>query len=388
MMKFMGYRRPDNTVGIRNHVLVLPTVNCANQVARGIAANVKGTVWVEHQHGCSQLGADAEQTARAFIGHGIHPNVYGIVVVGLGCEVIRAQDIAAEIQKQCPYKPVHTIIIQDEGGSFKSIQQGAAAAQKMMVAASMLKREPLDASELILGTECGGSDACSGLSGNPALGAASDLLIDAGGTSILAETAELIGAEHIIAERAVNEAVKEKCYTTIRNFEEKAKQMGVDMRGSNPTPGNIEGGLSSIEEKSLGCVHKCGTRPLQAVIDWAEKVTTRGLVFMDTPGNDIEQLTGMVAGGCHICVFTTGRGTPTGSPIAPTIKVATNTAMFEKMQDNMDLNAGTVITGDETVQQVGQRIFDEMLEVASGKVTKAEVLGHNDFAIMRIGPTM
>ncbi|SDF08364.1 UxaA family hydrolase [Sporomusa acidovorans] len=387
-MNFMGYRRPDGTVGIRNHVLVFPTVNCANQVARGIASNVRGTTWVEHQHGCSQLGADAEQTARAFIGHGIHPNVYGIVVVGLGCEVIRAQDVAAEIKKQCPYKPVHTIIIQDEGGSIKAIQAGAAAAQKMVIEASGLQREPIDASELILGTECGGSDACSGLSGNPALGAASDLLIDASGTSILAETAELIGADHIIAERAINESVKAKCYATIRGFEEKAKTMGVDMRGSNPTPGNIEGGLSSIEEKSLGCVYKGGTRPLQAVIDWAEKVSTKGLVFMDTPGNDIEQLTGMVAGGCHICVFTTGRGTPTGSPIAPTIKVATNTALFEKMADNMDLNAGTIITGDETVQQVGKRIFEEMLAVASGKMTKAEVLGHNDFAIMRIGPTM
>ncbi|SCM82957.1 Altronate hydrolase [uncultured Sporomusa sp.] len=387
-MNFMGYRRPDGTVGIRNHVFVLPTVNCANQVARGIAANVRGTVWVEHQHGCSQLGADAEQTARAFIGHGIHPNVYGVVVVGLGCEVIRAQDIAAEIKKQCPYKPVHTIIIQDEGGSNKSIQAGAIAAQNMMIEASMLKREPIAAAELILGTECGGSDACSGLSGNPALGAVSDMLIDAGGTAILAETAELIGAEHIIAERAVNEAVKQKCYATIAAFEESAKQMGVDMRGSNPTPGNIEGGLSSIEEKSLGCVYKGGTRPLQDVIGWAEKVTTKGLVFMDTPGNDIEQLTGMVAGGCHICVFTTGRGTPTGSPIAPTIKVATNTALFEKMNDNMDINAGTVITGEETVEQVGERIFAEMLAVASGKITKAEVLGHNDFSIMRIGPSM
>ena len=387
-MKFMGFCRPDGTVGIRNHVLVLPTVNCANQVARGIAANVKGAVWVEHQHGCSQLGEDARQTTRAFIGHGIHPNVYGVVVVGLGCEVIRAQDVADEIRRQCPYKPVHTIIIQDEGGSNKAIQAGSAVAQAMMIAASALSREAVDAGELILGTECGGSDACSGLSGNPALGAASDLLIDAGGTAILAETAELIGAEHIIAERAVNAAVRDQCYATIRAFEDSAKTMGVDMRGSNPTPGNIEGGISSIEEKSLGCVYKGGTKPLQAVIGWAEKITATGLVFMNTPGNDIEQLTGMVAGGCHICVFTTGRGTPTGSPIAPTIKVATNTAMFQRMQDNMDLNAGTIITGAETVDQVGQRIFAEMLAVASGKLTKAEVLGQNDFAIMRIGPTM
>jgi len=387
-MEFMGYRRPDGTVGIRNHVLVMPTVVCANQVARGISLNVKGTTWFEHQHGCSQLAPDAAQTARALIGHGTHPNVYGVVVVGLGCEVVRAQEVAAEIRKRCPYKPVQLVIIQEEGGSYKAIQAGAAAAHHMVLEASLVKREPVETGELILGTECGGSDACSGIAANPALGAASDLLIDLGGTSILAETPELIGAEHIIADRAVNEAVRQKCYDTIKAFEDSAIAMGVDMRGGNPTPGNIEGGLSSIEEKSLGCVYKGGSRPLQDVIGWAECITKKGLIYMDTPGNDIEQLTGMVAGGCQIAVFTTGRGTPTGSPIAPTIKVASNTAMYEKMQDNMDINAGTIVTGDETIEQVGQRILTEMLAVASGKLTKAEVLGHNDFAIWRIGPTM
>lgn len=387
-MEFFGYRRPDGKVGIRNHILIMPTVVCANQVARAISANVKGTTWFEHQHGCSQLSPDAAQTKRAFIGHGIHPNVYGIVVVGLGCEVVRAKEVAAEIKKQCPYKPVHLVIIQEEGGSYKAIEAGSRAAHNMVLDASALKRQRIDVSELILGTECGGSDACSGLAANPSLGAASDLLIDAGGTSILAETPELIGAEHIIAGRAVNEEVAKRCYAAIKACEDSAKAMGVDMRGGNPTPGNIEGGLSSIEEKSLGCVYKSGSRPLQAVIGWAEKITKKGLIYMDTPGNDIEQLTGMVSGGCHLCVFTTGRGTPTGSPIAPTIKVASNTPMYEKMRDNMDINAGTVITGDETVKQVGQRIFDEMLEVASGKITRAEALGHNDFGIWRIGPTM
>lgn len=387
-MGFMGFRRPDGSVGIRNHVLIMPTVVCANQVARAIALNTKGAAWFEHQHGCSQLAPDAAQTARALIGHGAHPNVYGVVVVGLGCEVVRAQDVAAEISRRCPYKPVHLVIIQDEGGSYKAIQAGSTAASKMVLAASLLQREPMNARELILGTECGGSDACSGLSANPALGAASDLLIDAGGTSILAETPELIGAEHIIAERAVSREVADRCYATIKACEESAKAMGVDMRGGNPTPGNIEGGLSSIEEKSLGCVYKGGTRPLQDVIGWAQPITKKGLIYMDTPGNDIEQLTGMVAGGCQICVFTTGRGTPTGSPIAPTIKVASNTAMYERMKDNMDINAGTIISGDETAEEVGRRIFAEMLAVASGKLTKAEVLGHNDFGIWRIGPTM
>lgn len=387
-MEFMGFRRPDGSVGIRNQVLVIPTVVCANRVARGIAQTVNGSVWVEHQHGCSQLAPDAAQTARVFTGHGTNPNVYGVVVVGLGCEVVRAQDVAAEIKKQCPYKPVHCVIIQDAGGSYKAIAEGAAEAHKMVQQASLQAREPFPISELILGTECGGSDACSGLSANPALGAASDLLIDAGGTSILSETPELIGAEHIIARRAVNEDVARRCYATIKAFEESANAIGVDMRGGNPTPGNIEGGLSSIEEKSLGCVYKGGTRPLVDVIGYAEKITKKGLIYMDTPGNDIEQLTGMAAGGCHICVFTTGRGTPTGSAIVPTIKVASNTAMYNKMQDNMDINAGTIVDGEETIQQVGQRILEEIVRVASGKMTKAEILGHNDFGLQRVGPTL
>ena len=387
-MNFMGYCRPDGSVGIRNHVLVIPTVGCANQVARGIARTVEGTVWVEHQHGCSQLAPDAAQTEKVFVGHGRNPNVFGVVVVGLGCEVVRAQEVAAEIKKQCPYKPVHCVIIQDCGGSYRAITDGSIAAHKMIEDASMMARSSVPVSHLILGTECGGSDACSGLSANPALGATSDLLIDLGGTAILSETPELIGAEHIIAGRAINKDVEARCYEAVRNFEKSANAVGVDMRGGNPTPGNIEGGLSSIEEKSLGCVHKGGTRPLVDVIGYADKITQKGLVYMDTPGNDIEQLTGMAAGGCHICVFTTGRGTPTGSPIVPTIKVASNTAMYKSMQDNMDFNAGTVIDGEESIEEAGGRLLAEMIRVASGKKTKAEILGHNDFGIQRIAPTM
>ena len=387
-MQFKGYRRPDGKVGIRNHVLILPSVVCANRVARGISQAVEGTIWVEHQHGCTQLGVDAELTSQVLIAHGSHPNVFGVIVVGLGCETIRAQDIAAEIKKQCPQKDVAALIIQDEGGSVKATAAGASIARQYVGAASALEKEWIDASELILGTECGGSDACSGISANPALGVASDMLIDAGGSVILAETTEIIGAEHLIAARAVNPQVARKCFDLINACEASANKMGVDMRGSQPTPGNIAGGLSSIEEKSLGCIYKAGSRPLQDVIEYAAPVTQKGLVWMDTPGQDIEQLTGMVAGGCHVVIFTTGRGTCCGSPIAPTIKVATNTAVFEKMNDNIDINAGTIITGEENVEQVGLRIFDEMLVVASGRLAKAEILGFNDFAIRRIGPTM
>lgn len=387
-MKFKGFRRPDGQVGIRNNVLIIPSVVCANRVARGISQQVAGTTWVEHQHGCTQLGADAELTARVLIGHGIHPNVYGVVVVGLGCETVRARDIAAAIKKKCPYKPVHLVIIQDEGGSIKAAAAGASAARVMVAEASAIEREDIDASELILGTECGGSDACSGISANPALGVASDMIIDAGGTVILAETTEIIGAEHIIAARAVSEDVSTKCFETIKSCELLATNMGVDMRGGQPTPGNIEGGLSTIEEKSLGCIYKAGSKPLQDVIDYAAPITQKGLVWMNTPGQDVEQLTGMVAGGCHLVVFTTGRGTCCGSAIAPTIKVSTTTQLFERMNDNIDLDAGAIVTGKETVAQVGQRIFQEILATASGKQTKSEILGFNDFAINRIGPTM
>jgi len=387
-MKFLGYRRPDRGAGLRNHVLIIPSVVCANRVARGISQQVTGTTWVEHQHGCCQLGVDADLTMRVLVAHGTHPNVYGVVVVGLGCETLRAQDVAAKIKEQCPYKPVHLIIIQDRGGSIKATADGATAAREIMVTASCLMREPIDTSELILGTECGGSDACSGISANPALGVASDMLIDEGGSVVLAETTELVGAEHLVAARAVNDQVANRCFEVISRCEQAAIAMGVDMRGGQPTPGNIEGGLSSIEEKSLGCVYKAGTKPLQDVIDYAMPVRKKGLVWMDTPGHDIEQITGMVAGGCQIVVFTTGRGTCCGSPIVPTLKVATNSAIFEKMQDNMDINAGTIITGKETIEQVGRRIFDEIIRIASGKLVKAEVLGFNDFAIKRIGPTM
>lgn len=387
-MQFMGYRRANGSVGIRNYVLILPSVVCGNRSARGIAQNVRNTIYIEHPYGCAQVGEDAELTKNILVAHGAHPNVYGVIVVGIGCETIRAQDVAKEIQDRCPGKPVKHLIIQEEGGTSLAVAAGSLMAMEMLKEASLLTREPIDASELILGTMCGGSDSCSGISANPALGVASDMLVDAGGTVILAETTEIIGAEHLIAARGVTPEVSRKCLDTVRGYEEKVRKMGVDMRGGNPTPGNIEGGLTTIEEKSLGCIYKCGSRPLQDVIDYAEAINQKGLIYMDTPGYDVEQITGMAAGGCHIVVFTTGRGTPTGSPVAPTIKVATNTKLYNHMRENMDLNAGGVVTGDETVEQVGERIFHEMLKVASGQLTQAEMLGCNEFGLPRLGPSV
>ncbi|MBS4224194.1 UxaA family hydrolase [Lederbergia citrea] len=383
--EFWGYRRPNGRVGVRNHVLILPTITCATQAAKQITELVQGTVSFIHQHGCAQVGVDYDQTFRTYVGMGANPNVYGVVVLGLGCETHQARSVAGELVKTG--KPVEVISIQDHGGTLGAIAKGAKVAAKMVQDASAQMRELCEFSDLIVGTECGGSDACSGLSANPAVGVASDMIVDHGGTAILAETTELIGAEHLLAQRAVNDRTAKRVYEVINAMENRAIQMGVDIRTGNPSPGNIKGGLSSLEEKSLGASNKSGSRPLQEVIDYAQLPTKKGLVWMDTPGHDIEQLTGMVAGGAQIVLFTSGRGTPTGSPIAPVIKISTNTGMFERMEDNMDLNAGTIIEGLEFIDSVGERIFDEIGFVASGKLTKSEILKQHDFGIWRIGPT-
>lgn len=383
--ELLGYRRPDGKVGIRNHVLILPTITCATQTAQRITELVDGTVTFIHQHGCAQVGVDFDQTSRTYVGMGANPNVYGVVVLGLGCETLQAMRIAGQIKKTG--KPVEVVSIQDYGGTLDAIAEGAKIAARMVQEASTQRRVPFDLSELIVGTECGGSDACSGLSANPAVGEVSDMIVDRGGTAILAETTELIGAEHLLAERAVDDQVSKRVYEVINAMENRSIEMGVDIRTGNPSPGNIDGGLSSLEEKSLGAAKKAGSRPLQELIDYAEPPTKKGLVWMDTPGHDIEQLTGMAAGGAQIVLFTTGRGTPTGSPIVPTIKIATNSTVFERMNDNMDINAGTIIDGEETPQAVGKRIFKEIALTCSGKKTKAEIFKQHDFGIWRIGPT-
>ncbi|MDN4634493.1 UxaA family hydrolase (plasmid) [Priestia megaterium] len=383
--KFWGYRRSDGRVGVRNHVLILPTITCATQAAKQITEMVQGTVSFVHQHGCAQVGIDYDQTFRTYVGMGANPNVYGVIVLGLGCETHQARSVAGELKKTG--KPVEVVSIQDHGGTLGAIAEGSKIAAKMVQDASAQMRELCDFTELIIGTECGGSDACSGLSANPAVGVVSDMVVDHGGTAILAETTELIGAEHLLARRAVDDRISKKVYEVIGAMENRAIKMGVDIRTGNPSPGNIKGGLSSLEEKSLGASTKSGSSPLQEVIDYAETPSKKGLVWMDTPGHDIEQLTGMVAGGAQIVLFTTGRGTPTGSPIAPVIKISTNTGLFEKMADNIDLNAGTIIEGKESIESVGQNIFDEIEMVASGKLTKSEVLKQYDFGIWRIGPT-
>jgi altronate dehydratase large subunit len=384
-MKFMGYPRPNGTVGVRNLLLVLPSVVCANDTALRIAAQLSGAVSVTHQHGCAQLPADAAQTYRTLLGFASNPNVAACIVVGLGCETVNAKNLAADVAKTG--KPVASLVIQEEGGSISTIAKGVAVGREMLSVMSAQTREERDVSELTLGLECGGSDAWSGLSGNPVTGVVSDLLIAQGGCSILSETQEIIGAEHILVQRAVSQEVAGKLLDVVKRAESGALAGGSDIRLANPTPGNKEGGISTLEEKSLGCIAKAGAAPLQEVLDYAEAPTKKGLVFMDTPGHDIESITGMVAGGAQVILFTTGRGTCTGCPVAPVVKICSNTPTYEKMKDNMDLDAGPVIDGKATIRELGEETFALILAVCSGQTTKTEELGYGSFAINRIGPT-
>jgi len=384
-MNFLGYKRPDGKVGVRNHVVILPSVACSNEVCNAIARKVKGTISIPHQHGCGQLASDAEQTARTLIGVGKNPNVAAVLVVGLGCEVVNSFMVASKIAESG--KPVKNLVIQEIGGSPKTIKEGVKIAKEMVSFASHLRREKSKPNSLILGVECGGSDACSGLSANPALGVTSDLLIKEGGTIILSETTESIGAEHILAKRAVNKKVKRKILEIVRRTEMRALNLGLDIGKANPAPGNYEGGITTLEEKSLGCVMKGGTSKVMEVLEYSELPTQKGLVLMDTPGHDAESMTGLIAGGTQIIAFTTGRGNPLGSPIAPVIKIASNSYLYSKMKDNMDINAGEIVTGNKTVQEIGEKIFREVFRVANGKLTKSEIWGHREFAINRIGPS-
>ncbi|MTI47178.1 MAG: altronate dehydratase [Firmicutes bacterium] len=382
-MKFMGYKRPDGKIGIRNHILILPTCACASETCRIVASQVKGSVNIINQAGCAEVRGNEDITQRVLTGFAANPNVYGIVVIGLGCENHPHKSVKASIEK-ITNKPVVSFGIQDEGGTVNTINKAVKAAHLMSTEASKLTREACDISELMLGIECGGSDATSGVSANPAVGNLSDRLVDLGSSAMISETPEFVGAEHILARRGATTEIHDKIITICRDYEQHLAGVNQDLRTGQPTPGNKDGGLSTIEEKSLGCIYKGGTRPVVEVVNYAERPTKKGAIIMDTPGYDIASVTAMVAGGCQAVIFTTGRGTPTGHALAPVIKITGNSDTYKKMIDNMDIDVSSIITGEKSIEEVGGMLLDELIEVANGKTTKAESFGFSDICIDRI----
>jgi len=382
---FMGYRRPDGRAGVRNHVLILSAVTCANTVVDKIGRRLgDAVVTVAHAAGCGQGGADLAQTRRTLLGTAGHPNVGAVLVVGLGCETLDTRRLAAEAAELG--KPAYCLLIQEAGGTTATVEAGAALAVELLATVRGTLRQPIDCAELIVGLECGASDGFSGVTANPVAGAAADRLVAAGGTVILSEVTEFIGAEHILAGRARDAATAARLLDCIERREREAAQAGVDLAGAQINPGNLEGGLTTPEEKSLGAITKGGTSRLEGVVAYAERPSRRGLVVMDTPGDDVESLTGMVAGGAQLAVFTTGRGTPCGHAIAPVIKVGSNTALLRRMGEHIDLDAGAILEGRAGIEEMGARLFEEMRAVAGGKATRAELLGQREFAISIIGP--
>ncbi|MBP5750448.1 MAG: UxaA family hydrolase [Firmicutes bacterium] len=383
-MEFYGYRRPDGRVGVRNHVLVLPASVCASDTTRLVAAQVEGAVTFNNQNGCSQVGEDQQMTVDVMAGFAANPNVYGTVVISLGCENCQ-MDLVVEAIRERTNKPLKSFIIQECGGTLRTVELAVRAAKEMAAEAAKVQREVFPLSELIVGTECGGSDPTSGLAANPLIGEMSDRIAAAGGTSILSETTEFIGAEHILARRGATPEVSARIYDIVHRYEKALQLVGEEVRSGNPSPGNKAGGLTTLEEKSLGCIHKGGHSPVNAVYDYAKQVEKGGgLVIMDTPGNDPSSVAGMVAGGCQIVVFSTGRGTPTGSPVAPVIKITGNKLTYAKMSDNIDIDASPVIYGPQTLEEMGGELMRELIEVANGKQTKAEALGYTEIAIARL----
>ena len=383
-MTFYGYRRPDGRVGVRNKVLILPASVCASDTTRIIAQQVVGSVTFSNQLGCSQVASDQQLTMDVMAGYAANPNIYGTVVVSLGCENCQMDLVVKAIQERTN-KPIKQVIIQEAGGTLKAVNMAVRYAKEMVAEASMLQKEEFPLSELIVGTECGGSDPTSGLAANPAIGAMSDLVVQAGGTSILSETSEFIGAEHILARRAINKEVHDRIYEITSRFEAHFHAVGEDVRQGNPSPGNKAGGITTLEEKSLGCIHKGGHSPINAVYDYAKQVESKqGLVIMDTPGNDPASVAAMVAGGAQVIVFSSGRGSPVGHPIAPVVKVTGNKITFANMEDNIDFCAAPLIYGEKTVEQLGTDLLNMVVETACGKQTKAEALGFVETAIARI----
>jgi altronate hydrolase len=402
---FMGIRRADGRVATRNYIGILSSVNCSATAARAIAdhfsrqlhpraleayPNVDGVVALTHGTGCGMdtEGFGMQLLERTLAGYATHANFAAVLVVGLGCE---ANQINAWLAHSSLREgdTLRVFSIQDTGGTRKTVEKGIALVNEMLPAANRVKREPCSAAHITIGLQCGGSDGYSGISANPALGAAVDLLVAHGGTAILSETPEIYGAEHLLTRRAVKREVGEKLIERIRWWEHYTKINDGEMN-NNPSPGNKAGGLTTILEKSLGAVAKGGTTNLQAVFEYAQKVDAHGFVYMDTPGYDPVSATGQVAGGANMICFTTGRGSAYGCAPSPSLKLATNTALWQRQEEDMDINCGEIIDGQASVQQMGERIFRLVLATASGERSKSEQHGYgqNEFVPWQVGAVM
>ena len=322
-------------------------------------------------------------TQRILRGFACNGNVYGIIIIGLGCETVGHQQLKEEIRKLTD-KPVESFGIQEIGGTVDTIAAAVKAARTMVARASQLQKEECDISELLMGIECGGSDATSGIISNPAVGELSDRVIELGGSTMMSETIEFIGGEHILARRGATDKIHNEIISICKAYEEHLKLAGQNCRAGQPTPGNKAGGLSTLEEKSLGCIRKGGTKPVVEVLQEGMRPTQKGAIIMDTPGYDIASVTSMVAGGCQVIVFTTGRGTPTGNALAPVIKVCGNPQTCEKMKDNIDEDLSTVVTRGKTIEQAADQLFEGLMDVCNGKMTKAEIFGFSDIAVDHI----
>lgn len=361
-------------MGTRNHVLILATVGCAAETARLAAEGLYGAVSFINQNGCGESSRNLRRTRDVLLGLAAHPNVYGVVAIGLGCEINRMDDFLAELKARTS-KPVEALLIQEEGGTIETVAKAKKIARRMIIEASMCRREECDLSELILGVECGGSDATSGLVSNPVMGLVSDRVVAAGGTSMFSETVEMIGAEHILARRAATPEVGQKILDYVRHREQEQIDAGEDVRKTQPSPGNKDGGITTLEEKSLGCIYKGGSTPIVDMIDCAHAPEKKGLVLMDTPCYDMLSVTAKAAGGCQLIVFTTGRGNAIGNPVVPVMKVTANGDTFRRMNDNIDLDMSGVLTENVSLDEMADRTLRQIADTLSGRLTSAEVLG-------------
>jgi altronate dehydratase large subunit len=387
-MKFMGWRRPDGRAGVRNHIAVIPSVFCAMKAAEMIANQVEGGVLLRHPVGCGQVGLDLELTARTLIAMGRHPNVAAVIVVGLGCERFKPEELYEGVKASG--KPVGMVVIQEDGGTLPTVAKGVRLGQEFARQERARSRVECDVAELIVATKCGGTDATSGLSANPVVGAMCDILIkEHGGSGILSELNELLSTEDILAERAIDADVAKKIYAAVYEVEDRMRR-GCDdrypARNHLISPGNFSGGVSSIVEKALGGVHKSGSAPIVDVLEYAvhPRPGQRGMFLMNSDSHDGEVVTGMIGCGAQIVAFTTGRGNPTGFPLAPVIKITGNDFTFEKMKDDFDFNAGAIISEGASIRDLGRKLFDLVIRVANGEQTQAEKIGADElFCVAR-----